>query len=165
MKVKINEKTVVEVELLKDKKLLDKKIFEADVLQINDRKFHIIKDNRSIAAEIIAVNFTQKKIQIRVNDNDYYIEVKDHYDELLKELGMENFSSVKVNQIKAPMPGLVLRIMVEEKQELKKGDAVLILEAMKMENVLKSPGDGIIKLINVKKGDKVEKNDLLLALE
>jgi len=68
----------------------------------------------------------------------------------------------KVNDIKAPMPGMVLNILVDEGQEVKKGDALIVLEAMKMENILKSPVDGVIKKIAINKGVAVEKNQLLI---
>ena len=75
---------------------------------------------------------------------------------------MDNLAAAKVNEIKAPMPGLVLDIRVAEGDEVKKGDSILVLEAMKMENIIKSPTDGIIKKINVKKGIAVEKNQVLI---
>jgi biotin carboxyl carrier protein len=62
------------------------------------------------------------------------------------------------------MPGLVLKVLVEEGKEFKKGDNLLILEAMKMENILKAPADGKVKSIKIKPGDKVEKNEILLLL-
>ncbi|MNF13023.1 Glutaconyl-CoA decarboxylase subunit gamma [compost metagenome] len=65
-------------------------------------------------------------------------------------------------EIKAPMPGLVLNVIVESGQEVNKGDNLLILEAMKMENIIKSPSSGIVKKILVTKGDKVEKNEILI---
>ena len=60
------------------------------------------------------------------------------------------------------MPGMVLNILVTEGQEVKKGDALIVLEAMKMENILKSPTDGVIKKIAINKGVAVEKNQLLI---
>ena len=60
------------------------------------------------------------------------------------------------------MPGMVLNILVTEGQDIKKGDPLIVLEAMKMENVLKSPTDGIVKKINVNKGIAVEKNQVLI---
>jgi biotin carboxyl carrier protein len=63
------------------------------------------------------------------------------------------------------MPGLILRFEKNIGDEIKKGDSVLILEAMKMENILKSPGDGIVKNILVKQGQAVEKNQILIELE
>ncbi len=75
---------------------------------------------------------------------------------------MDSLNSSKVNEVKAPMPGLVLDIRVSEGDEVKKGDPILVLEAMKMENIIKSPTDGVIKKINVKKGLAVEKNQVLI---
>jgi biotin carboxyl carrier protein len=75
---------------------------------------------------------------------------------------MDKLHSAKVNELKAPMPGLVLDIVVSEGQEVKKGDALVVLEAMKMENILKSPADVVVKKISVKKGTAVEKNQVLV---
>jgi biotin carboxyl carrier protein len=60
------------------------------------------------------------------------------------------------------MPGLILDLKVKPGDEVKKGDVVLILEAMKMENSIKSPGDGIVKLVKVNLKDSVEKNQVLI---
>ena len=62
------------------------------------------------------------------------------------------------------MPGLVLKLMAKEGDEIKTGDSLLILEAMKMENVIKSRGEGKIKHIRVKERDAVEKNQVLIEL-
>ena len=60
------------------------------------------------------------------------------------------------------MPGLILDLKVKPGDEVKKGDIVLILEAMKMENIIKSPGDGLVKSVKVKLKDSVEKNQILI---
>jgi biotin carboxyl carrier protein len=60
------------------------------------------------------------------------------------------------------MPGIILDMMVQEGDEIKEGDPLLILEAMKMENVIKSPTDGTIQNLMVKKGEAVEKGKILL---
>ena len=62
------------------------------------------------------------------------------------------------------MPGLVLEIMVKAGDEVKKGDALLILEAMKMENVLKATGDGTVKSVSVSKGAPVDKGTILIEM-
>ncbi|MDB5143897.1 MAG: gcdC, partial [Mucilaginibacter sp.] len=69
----------------------------------------------------------------------------------------------KVSEIKAPMPGLVLKLFVSEGTEVKKGDNLFILEAMKMENIIKSPADVTVKTVKIKPGDKVEKGQVLLT--
>ena len=71
----------------------------------------------------------------------------------------------KVTDVKAPMPGLVLGVSVEIGQEVQKGDGLLILEAMKMENVIKSVGEGIVKAIHIEQGKAVEKGQLLIEME
>jgi len=60
------------------------------------------------------------------------------------------------------MPGLIIDLKIKAGDTVKSGDQLLILEAMKMENIIKSPGDGIVKFIKVKKGDSVEKGQVLL---
>jgi biotin carboxyl carrier protein len=69
----------------------------------------------------------------------------------------------KINEIKAPMPGLVLRIPINEGDSVSKGEGLLVLEAMKMENIIKSPGDVVVSKILVKPGQAVEKNQLLVS--
>ena len=86
-------------------------------------------------------------------------------DELLHELGMDAIASTKVNDLKAPMPGLVLDILVKEGEKINKGDTLIVLEAMKMENSLKAIADATVKKISVKKGNTVEKNQVLVHLE
>jgi biotin carboxyl carrier protein len=90
------------------------------------------------------------------------VDLKDKADLLLKQLGLSNLAANSKKDIKAPMPGLILNIMVEEGKEVKKGDPLLILEAMKMENVIKSPSDGVVKSIKTQKGKSVEKNQILI---
>ncbi|WP_410220879.1 biotin/lipoyl-containing protein [Pedobacter sp.] len=138
-------------------------IINIDQMKVNDYITHILHNNKSYTVELIALNKEEKEATIKVNNNIYQVAVKDQYDQLLKQLGLENMTSNKVSQIKAPMPGLVLNVLVQAGQEVKKGDSLLVLEAMKMENMIKSPTDGIIKKIEVKQGDKVEKNVLLIS--
>ena len=63
------------------------------------------------------------------------------------------------------MPGLILEILVTKSVIVKKGDPIIILEAMKMENILTSPKDGVIKNIEVKTQQTVEKNNVLIRFE
>lgn len=66
--------------------------------------------------------------------------------------------------LKAPMPGLVVTVPVEDGQEIKKGQVLLILESMKMQNELKSPRDGKVSRIKVKAGESVEQKQTLLSV-
>src|ERR1043165_4617533 len=151
LKVKVNNKDEHTVVLDKDTGgTIDGKAFEWNVAEVKNGSFHIIKDNRSYNVEVIKADMNEKSFTVSVNGNKYQLSVKDKYDELLKSLGFDNLNVSKVNEIKAPMPGLVLDVRVAEGDAVKKGDAILVLEAMKMENIIKSPTDGTVKKINVK---------------
>lgn len=139
--------------------------FEWDKIEIREGVFHILKNNKSYRAEIIESDSKSKEIRIKVNGNEYKFKVKNRFDLLLEEMGIEMVGANKADDLKAPMPGLVIDVMVEAGQQILKGDAMLVLEAMKMENILKAGSDGVVKSIQVKKGDKVEKNTVLISME
>ena len=141
---------------------LNASIVEWDFVKIDNRNYHIIRNNKSYHAELIIMNFKQKKLALNINGRIYSVEVKDKLDLLLEKLGINGSSLSIVKQVKAPMPGLILSINAVEGKKVKKGDGILILEAMKMENIIKSPSDGIIKKVNVSEGDSVEKNQVLV---
>lgn len=141
---------------------LNEALVKGSFIKINEYQYHLIHNNTSYNVDVMKTNHAEKTMVLKINSVKYTIELKDKYDELLHSLGMDNVASAKVNQIKAPMPGMVLNILVHEGNEVKKGDVLLVLEAMKMENMLKSPTDGVIKKIAVQKGNAVEKNQLLI---
>ena len=140
-------------------------VTELDILQESKREFHVLKDSKSYNATIIDADFNQKKYKISINNNSYAVDIADHLDLLIKEMGFSIGNVKKVNEIKAPMPGLILDINVNVGDEVTEGDTILVLEAMKMENSITSPRDGIIKSIAVQKTDAVEKNQLLIEFE
>ncbi len=144
---------------------LNGKEFAWDVITVKENVLHVLYNNKSYTVEVLTADAKEKSFLVRVNGNKYELNVKDKYDELLKNLGMDNLSASKVNEMKAPMPGLVLDVLVTEGMQIKQGDSLLILEAMKMENVLKAPVDAIIKKINVSKKMAVEKNQVLISFE
>ena len=139
---------------------LNEKAFGWDVSQVSENVYHVIKDNRSFNVEVLEAEEGQQRI--KVNGNLYETETIDKFDALLKKLGMEKGGAGKVNELKAPMPGLVLEISVEVGQAVTKGDRLLVLEAMKMENVIKSPTDATVASIEINKGETVEKNQVMI---
>jgi len=140
-------------------------ISKLDVIEISPLKFHILQNNISYKAEIITTSFDNKEYKVKVNNNTYNINIFNDLDNLIKEMGFEIGATKKVNEIKAPMPGLILDINVNIGQQVIEDEALLILEAMKMENIITSPRDGVIKSISVTKGEAVDKNKLLIELE
>jgi biotin carboxyl carrier protein len=136
-----------------------------DLLELKDGKFHILVDNQAYQATLVGADYVNKTFEIKVNKKTYQVQVKDKFDQLVDQLGFSNMAAKKINNIKAPMPGLVLDILVKEGDVLQKGDSVLILEAMKMENVIKAEGDATVKEITTQKGNAVEKNQILIEFE
>ncbi|MFC6998248.1 acetyl-CoA carboxylase biotin carboxyl carrier protein subunit [Rufibacter roseus] len=147
----------------KNQILLNDSPFTWDILPLSPMSFHIIKDSKSYTAELVGTELDTKTFKIKINGHVHTLQVKDRMDLLLESLGMGEALAQKINDIKAPMPGLILDIKVEVGQEVKKGDPILILEAMKMENIIKSPGDGVVTNIKVKLRQNVEKNQVLIV--
>lgn len=141
---------------------LNGKLISGDFLKINDHQFHILYNSKSYSIDVIKLNSEEKSMTVKINSVKFNLTLKDKYDELLHNLGLDNLTTKKAADIKAPMPGMVLNILVKEGDVVKKGDTLIILEAMKMENSLKSPADGVIKKIVATKGTPVEKNQLLI---
>lgn len=144
--------------------LLNGKEFPADVVKTSTNSFHILKGSQSFNAEVLEVDETGKEMTVRINGNKYTVAIRDKYDELLHQLGMDKMLTIKVNDLKAPMPGLVLDVLVNEGQQIKKGENLVVLEAMKMENNLKAVNDATVKKVLVVKGNRVEKNEILIEL-
>lgn len=165
LKIVVNEQETFEVETQKEGIVLNGAVFPWDLVHLSENRFHILYNNRSYNAEIIEADYVEKSFRVRINENNYTLLVKDRFDLLLDQMGMNNSAKNKVNHIKAPMPGLIWEIKVQVGDIVKAGDVVLILVAMKMENALKSPGEGVVKNIKINQGDSVEKNQLLIEFE
>ena len=133
-----------------------------DLKWIGDRKIHLIQVARSLEAELLAVDLEAKTLQIRLGHKTTTLQLKDRFDLLLEKMGMNAAGSGSLKEIKAPMPGLILDLKVAPGDVVKKGDVVLILEAMKMENSIKSPGEGVVKEVKVSLKQSVEKNQVLI---
>jgi biotin carboxyl carrier protein len=159
------EKYIVNVDDNFEWKMNTQQMNDLDIIAINKNSFHIMKDNVSYKATVLKTDFANKSFHVSINGTAHEIKVADSYDMLVKKMGLNIAASTKMNDLKAPMPGLVLDILAKAGQAFEKGDALLILEAMKMENIIKATGDGIVKSIEVSKGDAVEKGQILLDLE
>lgn len=144
---------------------INKEAFSIDRIKSSATNWHILKDGKSYTIEILKIDKIAKQVDLKLNGKLNAVKLSDQFDALLKSLGMDNMASKKVLELKAPMPGLVLNIAVKEGDVISKGDALLVLEAMKMENIIKSPTEGTIKKIHAVKGTAVEKNQLLISFQ
>ncbi len=141
----------------------------------NQSQYQLIpKDNETVLISTpkkvytfrcLSVNPEEKSVTLLHDSKKYTFKITEPLDELLKSMGLENALTPKVSEIKAPMPGLVLDILVKPGDAVKKGDKILILEAMKMENAIKSPIDAVVSEIHITKGTAVDKNQSLVVFE
>ncbi|MDI9866923.1 acetyl-CoA carboxylase biotin carboxyl carrier protein subunit [Flectobacillus longus] len=164
LKASVNNKTF-DIQQNATETLLNGAPFDWDFAKTQDGNFSILYNNRSFNAEVIEADYASKSFVLKINNSVYTVGVKDRFDILLDQLGMSNAASSKVNDLKAPMPGLVVDIKVSVGDSVQKGDTLLILEAMKMENVLKATGDGKVKSIKVAARENVEKNQVMIEFE
>lgn len=127
--------------------------------------YSIIMDGKSYLAQVLRIEKDTKTVVLQVNQQQFEVAIEEPIDQLLASMGIKDAMTKKVNDIKAPMPGLVLKVLVTPGQAIRKGDPVLILEAMKMENVFKAGTDAIVKEIKVTERTAVEKGEVLIVLE
>jgi len=161
LKISVNQ-SIFDIEKEKESLKINGVPLAWDIKKIGEDEFHILYQDRSYNAEIIKADYVEKSFTIKINGNTYQLAAQDRFDLLLEKLGMGKEVSQKLNDLKAPMPGLIMQILVSEGDTVKKGDNLLILEAMKMENIIKSAGEGTIKAVKIQKGERVEKNQVLI---
>lgn len=145
--------------------LIGTDIFDGDIVKLNDSLFHVLWQNRSFTVEVEEANIADKTFRLLINGQPYETSAKDRFDLLLEGLGMQATATKKINNLKAPMPGLIQSVAVTPGQEVDKGDTLLVLVAMKMENIIKSAGSGIVKTVKVTPGEIVEKNQVLIEFQ
>jgi biotin carboxyl carrier protein len=124
---------------------------------------HLLADGRSHT--LLALPGEQRgRWQMMIGAERLSVEVVDERTQAIREMTGATEAVVE-RAVKAPMPGLVLRIDVEPGQMVRAGQGLVVVEAMKMENELKAPADGVVARIDVIPGQTVEKGATLIVLE
>lgn len=145
-----------------DSILLNGQHFAWDVSALGDGRYHVLHKGISYTAELVSADYAAKNFVLKINGQQVELQAKDRFDQLLDRMGLSNTAATKVNELKAPMPGLIVDIRVKPGTIVQKGDPLLVLEAMKMENILKAPADGTISSIKVELRTNVTKGQVLV---
>jgi len=145
-----------------DGMLINGQQLDWDLVVLGNGQYHIRYQNQSYPAEVVKIDRDAKMVELKVKGHHYTIRLREEVDLLMEKMGMNAAGSGKVNSIKAPMPGLIIDLRVKAGDAVKAGDPLLILEAMKMENIIKSPGNATVKKVAIKKGDSVEKGQVMI---
>lgn len=145
--------------------LSDKDVANADIISSGNNQYHLIHEGKSLEFEVKSLDMETKTLQIRSRGKIYNVKIKDQLDHLISNLGLEVDDQGADSDVTAPMPGLVLDLFVKTGDEVEADDQLLILEAMKMENVIKAPGKGIVDEVKIEKGDGVEKGQVMVTFK
>lgn len=135
-----------------------------DLIETGHREFHLLRDEVTYHCTVEALDPVRKTATVVVNGQRHELQFADEVDQMVARMGLSAVTATASKDVFAPMPGLVLDILVEPGQEIEAGTPLVILEAMKMENVLKAESDGTVERIEVNRGDAVEKRQLLVTL-
>ena len=129
------------------------------ILRINNKNF-IVKIDKNLDSEIHNTLF-----EIDINSESNFVTCKSELDLLVEKFSKSHSEGKIKNDVNSPMPGAIVKINVTEGQIVKKGDVLLVLEAMKMENELKAVNDAKVQKIFVEEKKSVDKGQLLIKLE
>jgi len=150
------------VEIIDEKHIrINEHVLEVDLMAVNGQPvYSLIIGGKSYEAYIYP---EEKDWQVLLRGRQYKAMVEDEREKRLKTTGGASAESGEFH-LKAPMPGLVVSVPVEDGQAVKKGQVLVILESMKMQNELKSPRDGTAHRIRIKPGESVEQRQTLLSV-
>jgi biotin carboxyl carrier protein len=151
------------VEIIDEKHIsVDGKVYEVDFESVSGQPvYSLIVDGKSHEAYVAQ---DDENWQVLLRGRLFPILVEDEREKRLRSAAGGGVAETGEFHLRAPMPGLVVAVHVEEGQVVKKGQVLLILESMKMQNELKSPRDGTIGRMRIKAGETVEQKQTLLSV-
>ncbi len=129
---------------------------------LRDGYVSLIVDGQSVPVSVEPMD--EGRMRVTIAGRRTEVQVKDERDLLVDEFGLGDEGAAG-GEVRAPMPGLVLDVLVEEGEEVEADQGLLVLEAMKMENELQAPSGGIIGAVHTVSGEAVEKEALLIEIE
>ncbi|MBN2549591.1 MAG: biotin/lipoyl-binding protein [Anaerolineales bacterium] len=142
---------------------LNGKIYAVDFDSICDQPvYSLLIEGRSYEAYVYPGE--ERGWQVLFHGNSYPALVEDEAEKRLRVATTGGVSMGEEYHLKAPMPGLVVSVHVSEGQEVLKGDVLVVLESMKMQNELKAPRPGVVSRLRVKAGDNVEQHQVMLSV-
>ncbi len=161
-KIKI-EDSEFDYEIKDNTIFLDNNPFKIEILKrfANDY-YELLVNGKKL---ILGFKKSNNNIFINHKNRTFEAELIDNFTLMKKQMTQMTSNASSKTTVKAPMPGLVIKINKEVNEKVQKGDTILIIEAMKMENAIKSPKDGILSSIKVSSGNSVAKNDVLFEVE
>ncbi len=138
----------------------------ADIVQISDDTLHIIIGHTSRLIKVVHADYAAKQFELQINGRNVSVKLRDAVESRIHAMGFdETRNHKKLKQISSPMPGLVLKVLTKVGESVTEGQPLIVLEAMKMENVLNAPTDGVVNRIHVRERENVDKGQVLVELD
>ena len=142
---------------------IDQEDCHLDVISVDKDQYSVIFNNQVF--EFIIKQHSPTHYRVEFNNESHHITIEDQRDLLFNKFESQKKISNRLLEVRAPMPGLVLRVEVQVGQKVKIGTGLVILEAMKMENEIRSLTDGTVKEIKVSEKSVIEKGEILIIFE
>jgi biotin carboxyl carrier protein len=153
-----------DIDSISDKEIkIDGEDYQFEILNLNKDHCSVIFENEVF--EFIIEQQSPTQYQVEFNKESHNLTIEDERDLLFNKFESQDKIGNRLLEVKAPMPGLVLRVEVQVGQKVTIGTGLLILEAMKMENEIRSLADGTVKEIRVREKSAIEKGETLIILE
>jgi len=143
--------------------MVDDQIYQLDLMHNDEGTFSILENNRSHNITLVPSSKPKAYTAYTLYET-FDLEIIDAESRYIKNRG-EGTLGQSEKKITAPMPGKIVKVLVEPGQEVKKGDTAVIISAMKMESEYKAAVDGTIKKVNIKAGDTVDSNQVLVEID
>ena len=152
------------VEIIDEKHVsVDGKVYEVDFESVSGQPvYSLIVDGKSHEGYVAQ---GEENWQVLLRGRLYPVTVEDEREKRLRSAASHGVAETGEFHLRAPMPGLIVTVPVEEGQAVKRGQVLLILESMKMQNELKAPRDGTIGRVRIKAGESVEQKQILLSVQ
>ncbi|MFH1183895.1 MAG: biotin/lipoyl-containing protein [Chloroflexota bacterium] len=137
-------------------------VMEVDFENISGQPvYSLVIDGKSYEAYVYEV---EDEWQVLLLGQQYPVKVEDEREKRLRSAAGGTVAEKGEFHLKSPMPGLVVSVAVQQDQEVAKGDVLVILESMKMQNELRSPRAGKVTRLRVKAGETVEQRQTLMTI-
>lgn len=136
-----------------------------DIIKTGDHSYHLIYENQSLTVHLKEADLLSGNYRVEIDGESFEVNLSTPLDLFIKAMGFGSSEGSLVDKVVAPMPGLLLDIYVKEGQEVEKDEPLVVLEAMKMENVILSPRKGVIAGIVQEKGQTVDKGSELISFQ
>ncbi len=161
-----SEDTFQEVHVIEKDGLFEVKLGNASYVieanKIGERHYAMIVNHHPHVVDVVQLG---EEVIFRIGSTETAVKVLNEREKMALEMFGGDESAHLAGEVRAPMPGLILKLMVEPGDKVKVGQTLLIMEAMKMENEIRSPVEGTVKQIAVTEQKPVEKDELLIIVE